>query len=156
MIAWVVVLHWLRVCDYSFCYSVCYQQTVFVVSLCGCVCPIVLFVNVFVLCNGTIKMLIAISGFTCLCQCIFLIICNLSSFFERNGGKYVLRFCLLVSTNSTILKKNIFESNIIWKFVICIFNFSSLSVALDIGTLREDKFIKVTLKQNICYLLKRS
>ena len=91
MIVWVVVLHWLRVCDYSFCYSVCYQQTVFVVSLCGCVCPIVLFVNVFVLCNGTIKMLIVISGFTCLCQCLFLIICNLSSFSLRNGGKYVLR-----------------------------------------------------------------
>ena len=145
-----------RVYDYSFCCSVCYQQTGFVVSLCGCVCPIVLFVNVFVLCNGTIKMLIAISGFTCLCQCIFLIISNLSSFFVRNGGKYVLRFCLLVSTNSTILKKNIFERNIIWKFVICIFNFSSLSVALNIGTMREDKFIKVTLKQNICYLLKSS
>ena len=91
MIAWVVVLHQLRVFDYSFCYSVCYQQTVFVVSLCGCVCPIVLFVNVFVLCNGTIKMLIVISGFTCLCQCVFLIICNLSSFSVRNGGKYVLR-----------------------------------------------------------------
>ena len=80
MIAWVVVLHQLRVLDYSFCYSVYDQQTVFVVSLCGCVCPIVLFVNVFVLCNGTIKMLIVISGFTCLCQCVFLIICNLSSF----------------------------------------------------------------------------
>ena len=71
--------------------SVCYQQTVFVVSLCGCVCPIVLFVNVFVLCNGTIKMLIVISGFTCLYKCIFLIICNLSSFSMRNRGKYVLR-----------------------------------------------------------------
>ena len=32
-----------------------------------------------------------ISGFTCLCQCVFLIICNLSSFSVRNGGKYVLR-----------------------------------------------------------------
>ena len=51
--------------DYSFCYSVCYQQTDFVVSLVGCVCAIVLFVNVFVLCNGTIKMLIVISEFTC-------------------------------------------------------------------------------------------
>ena len=36
-------------------------------------------------------MLIVISGFTCLCQCVFLIICNLSSFSVRNGGKYVLR-----------------------------------------------------------------
>ena len=75
--------------DYSFCYSVCYQQTAFVVSLCGCVSAIVLFVNVFVLCNGTIKMLILISGFTCLWQCVFLIICNLSSFSVRNRGKYV-------------------------------------------------------------------
>ena len=81
----VVALHWLRVCDYSFCYSVCYQQTVFVVSLCGCVCPIVLFVIVFVLCNGAIKTLIVISGFTCLCQCVFLIFCRLSSFSVRNG-----------------------------------------------------------------------
>ena len=30
-------------------------------------------------------MLIVISGFTCLCQCVFLIICNLSSFSVRNG-----------------------------------------------------------------------
>ena len=52
---WVVVLNWLRVCDYSFCYSVCYQQTVFIVSLCGCFCPIVLFITVSVLCNGTKK-----------------------------------------------------------------------------------------------------
>ena len=66
MIVWVVTLHYLRVCDYSFCYSVCYQQTVFVVSLCGCVCAIILFVNVIVLCNGTIKMLTVISGFTCI------------------------------------------------------------------------------------------
>ena len=58
------------------------------VSLCGCVCPIVLFVNAFVLCNGTIKILIVITGFTRLCQCVFLIICNLSSFSVRNGGKF--------------------------------------------------------------------
>ena len=31
------------------------------------------------------------SGFTCLCQCVFLLICNLSAFSVRNGGKYVLR-----------------------------------------------------------------
>ena len=35
-------------------------------------------------------MLIVISGFTCLYKCIFLIICNFSSFSVRNGGKYVL------------------------------------------------------------------
>ena len=95
----VVALHWLRVCDYSFCYSVCYQQTVFVVSVGGCICPIVLFVNVFVLCYGTRKMLIVISEFTCLYQCLFLIICNLSSFCMRNGGKYVLRCFPQLKTN---------------------------------------------------------
>ena len=88
MIAWVVVLHWLRVSDYSFCHSVCYQQTVFIVSLCGCVFPIVLFITVFVLCHGTKKMLIVISGFTCIYECIFLIIIfNLSSFFREKRGK---------------------------------------------------------------------
>ena len=65
MIAWVVVFHWLRVCDYFFFYSVCYQQTAFIVSLCGCVCLIGLFITVFVLCNGTKTMLIVINGFTC-------------------------------------------------------------------------------------------
>ena len=55
MIAWVVVLHWLGICDYSFGYSVYYQQTVFIVSLCGCIFPIVLFITVFVLCHGTKK-----------------------------------------------------------------------------------------------------
>ena len=73
MIAWVVVLHWLRLCDYSFCYSVCYQQTVFIVSLCGCVFPIVLFITVFVL-SWDKKLLIVISGFTCIYKCTFLII----------------------------------------------------------------------------------
>ena len=87
MIAWVVVLHW-RVCDYSFCYSVCYQQTVVIVSLCGCIFPIVLFITVFVLCHGTKKMLIVISGFACIYKCIFLIfIFNLSSFFREKPGK---------------------------------------------------------------------
>ena len=66
-----VVLHWLRVSDYSFCYSVCYQETGFIVSLCGCVFPIVLFITVFVLCHGTKKMLIVISGFACIYKCIF-------------------------------------------------------------------------------------
>ena len=55
MIAWVVVLNWFRVCNYSFCYSVCYQQTVFIVSLCECVFPIVSFITVFMLCHGTKK-----------------------------------------------------------------------------------------------------
>ena len=87
MIVWVVVLHWLRVCDYSFCYSVCYQQTVFIVSLCGCVFPIVLFITVFVLCHGTKKLLIVISGFTCIYKCIFLIMFNLSSFFREKRQK---------------------------------------------------------------------
>ena len=88
MIACVVVSHGLRVCDYSFCYSVCYQQTVFIVSLCGCVRPIILFITVFVLCNGTKKMLIVISGFTCIYKWIFLIIIfNLSSFVREKWGK---------------------------------------------------------------------
>ena len=87
MIAWVVVLHWLRLCDYSFCYSVCYQQTVFIVSLCGCVFPIVLFITVFVL-SWDKKLLIVISGFTCIYKCTFLIIIfNLSSFFCEKQGK---------------------------------------------------------------------
>ena len=105
MIAWVVVLHWLRVCDYSFCYSVCYQQTVFVVSLCGCVCPIVLFGNVFVLCNGAIKMLIVISGLACLYKCIFLIICNLSSFSVRN--RKVCSALLSLAKKTNLLDFNI-------------------------------------------------
>ena len=82
MIVWVVVLHWLSVCDYSFCYSISYQQTVFIVPLCGCIFPIVLFINVFVLCHGTKKMVILISRFTCIYKCTFLIIIfKLSSFF---------------------------------------------------------------------------
>ena len=32
MIACVVVLYWLRVCDYSFCYFVSYHQTIFIYS----------------------------------------------------------------------------------------------------------------------------
>ena len=88
MIAWVNVLNWLRVCDYSFCFSVCYQQTVFIVSLCGYIFPIVLFITVFVLCHGTKKMFIVVSGFTCIYKCIFLIIVlNLSSFFREKRGK---------------------------------------------------------------------
>ena len=88
MIAWVVVLNWFRVCNYSFCYSVCYQQTVFIVSLCECVFPIVSFITVFMLCHGTKKMLIVISRFTCIYKCTFLIIIfNLSSFFREKRGK---------------------------------------------------------------------
>ena len=46
MIVWVVVLHWVRVCYYSYWYSVYYQQTVFIVSFCGCIC-------LCALCHGT-------------------------------------------------------------------------------------------------------
>ena len=53
MMMWVVVLCCVRVCDYSCLYSVCYQQTVFIVSLCGCIFLFVLFITVFVLCCGT-------------------------------------------------------------------------------------------------------
>ena len=60
MIVWVVVLNWLRVCDYFF-------------------------KTVFVLCNWTKKMLIVISGFTCIYKWIFLIIIfNLSSFLKTS------------------------------------------------------------------------
>ena len=80
MIMWVVLLHWVRVCDYSCWYSVCYQQTVFIVSLCGCIFLFVLFITVFVLCVMGQKMLIVISGFDCIYKCIFLvIILNFSS-----------------------------------------------------------------------------
>ena len=88
MIAWVVVLHCLRVCDYSCWYSVCYRQTVFIVSLCGCVFLIVLFITPFVLCHGTKKMLIVISGFACISKCMFLIIIfNFSPFFHEKQEK---------------------------------------------------------------------
>ena len=60
MIVWVVVLHWLTVCDYFF-------------------------KTVFVLCNRTKKMLIVISGFTCIYKWIFLIIIfNLYSFLKTS------------------------------------------------------------------------
>ena len=75
-------------CDYSFCYFVCYQQAVFIVSSCKRVFRIVLFITVFVLCHGTKKMLIVISGFACIYKCIFLIIIfNLSSFLHEKRGK---------------------------------------------------------------------
>ena len=70
-------------CDYSFCYFVCYQPAVFIVSLCERVFPIVLFITVFVLCHGTKKMLIVISGFACIYKCIFLIIIFNLLFAER-------------------------------------------------------------------------
>ena len=69
-----VVLHWVRVCDYSCSYSICYQQTVFIVSLCGCIFLFVLFIIVFVLCVMGQKMLIVISGYACIYKCIFLVI----------------------------------------------------------------------------------
>ena len=50
MLAGVVVLHWVRVWDYSSWYFVYYQQTVSKVSLCGFVFLFVLFIIVFVLC----------------------------------------------------------------------------------------------------------
>ena len=66
MLVWVVVLHWLRVCDYFFYYSVCYQQTVLIVSLRGCVFLIALFITVVAFCHMRKKKLIVISGFTCI------------------------------------------------------------------------------------------
>ena len=74
MIMWVVVLHWVRVWDYSCSYSVCYQQTVFIVSLCGCIFLLVLFTTAFVLCVMGHKLLIVVSGFACIYKCIFLVI----------------------------------------------------------------------------------
>ena len=81
-----------------------------VVSLCGCVCPIVLFVNVFVVFKGTTKMLIVISGFTCLYKCIFLIICKFSSFSMRNRESM---FCTAFLSKKT----NLLDFNI--KIAIC-------------------------------------
>ena len=81
-------LHILIYNSYSCGYSVCYQQTVFKLSLCGCIFLLVLFVTVFVLCHGTKKMLIVISGFACVYKCIFfIIIFNFSSFFREKRGK---------------------------------------------------------------------
>ena len=37
ILVWMVVWDWMRVLDYAYWYSVCYQQTVFTISLCGCV-----------------------------------------------------------------------------------------------------------------------
>ena len=83
MIAWVVVLHWLRVCDYPCWYSVSYQQTFYIFfvrmrfSNCfvyNCLCAL----------SGTKKMFIVISGFACAYKCIFLVIIfNFLSFFRE-------------------------------------------------------------------------
>ena len=109
MIAWVVVLHWLRVCDYFFG-SVCYKQTVFIVSLCGFVFPIVLFITVFVFGHGTKKMLIVISWFVCIYKCMFLIIIFiLSSFFREKWGK-VCSALLFLAKKTNLLDFNIKNS----------------------------------------------
>ena len=73
MIVWVVVLHWVKVCDYSCWHSVYYQEAVFIVFLCGCIFLSVLFITGFVLCVMGQKMLIVISKFACVCKCLFLV-----------------------------------------------------------------------------------
>ena len=94
MIACVVVLYWLRVCDYFFCYFVSYQQTVFIYSsfvwmrfsncfVYNCLCAL----------SWDKKMLIVISGFACIYKCIyFKILFSIYYYsFVSNRGKYVLR-----------------------------------------------------------------
>ena len=55
-------------------FCLCYQQTVFIVSLCGSIFLFVLFITVFVLCVMGQKVLIVISGFASIDKCIFIVI----------------------------------------------------------------------------------